>query len=236
MKCDLKIDWATYAAAKYACENWHYSRVMVMPQCVKVGIWENSAFVGVVLFNRGACNDLGRKYALKNTETCELVRVALTSHKAQVSRILRLAVSFLRKKCLGMKLIVSFADPNEGHHGGIYQATNWIYSGTTAPSILYFDKTGRRQHPRNLSENGWVSQFGKKKPCLKPSDCTFRRASGKHRYLLPLDSETRKKILPLARPYPKRAGGDTTDTPGFHPGEGGSTPTPALPLHDAQLK
>jgi hypothetical protein len=227
-KCDLKIDWATHNAARYACEHWHYSRVMVMPQCVKIGVWENGKFVGVVLFNRGACNDLGKKYALKNTETCELVRIALTTHKTQVSRILKIAIKFLKKKCSGIKLIVSFADPNEGHYGGIYQATNWIYTGTTAPSVLYFDKSGRRQHPRNLSEKGWVSQFGKKKLCLKPSDCVSQKVLGKHRYLLPLDSKTRKTILPLARPYPKRAGSDTKDTPANLAGEGGSTPTPAL--------
>lgn len=27
--------------------------------------------------------------------------------------------------------LVSFADPNKGHHGYIYQATNWIYTGLT---------------------------------------------------------------------------------------------------------
>jgi hypothetical protein len=50
----------------------------------------------------------------------------------------------------------------------------------------------------------------------------------KHKYLMPLDTETRQKILALAKPYPKRAGSETTDTAGFQPAEGGSIPTPAL--------
>ncbi len=50
----------------------------------------------------------------------------------------------------------------------------------------------------------------------------------KHKYLMPLDTEMRKRIVPLSKPYPKRAGGDTTDTPVFQTGEGGSTPTSAL--------
>lgn len=50
----------------------------------------------------------------------------------------------------------------------------------------------------------------------------------KHKYLMPLDSEMRNQILPLSKPYPKRAGSDTLDTPANHAGEGGSLPTPAL--------
>jgi hypothetical protein len=40
-KADLRIDWATHAAAKYACENWHYSGCMPVGKLVKVGAWES---------------------------------------------------------------------------------------------------------------------------------------------------------------------------------------------------
>ena len=50
---------------------------------------------------------------------------------------------------------------------------------------------------------------------------------------MPLDTEMRKKVLPLLKPYPKRAGGDTTDTAGLQLAEGGSIPTPALHLPTA---
>jgi hypothetical protein len=228
MKPVLKIDWATYEAAKYAVENWHYSKVMVMPQSVKLGCWENGIFIGVIIFNRGACDKLGNAYGLKNTETCELVRVALKSHITPVSRIIKISLIFLRVKCPNLRLVISFADPNEGHHGGIYQAGGWIYSGKSNKGLLFFDKTGRRQHPRNMSEKGYVMQFGKKKKCIKPSECLKKIVDGKHRYLMPLDNEMRKQILPLAKAYPKRAGSDTSDTPAFQAGEGGSLPTPAL--------
>lgn len=50
----------------------------------------------------------------------------------------------------------------------------------------------------------------------------------KHKYLMPLDAEMRKRIITLAKPYPKRAGSETNDTSGIQPEEGGVTPTPAL--------
>jgi hypothetical protein len=226
-KCDLRVDWATHEASKYACEHWHYSKSVPVPPLVKIGVWENKKFVGVVIFSRGASSNLLRPYGLNQTQGCELTRVALCSHQTPVSRIVKVAIKFLEKNSPELRLIISFADPHQGHHGGIYQAGNWLYAGTTSPSKEYWFR-GKRLHSRQVSERGWNIQQGSKRKTAKPSECTIIETPGKHRYLMPLDNEMRKKILPLSRPYPKRAGSDTKDTPGFHPGEGGSTPTPAL--------
>jgi hypothetical protein len=226
-KCNLKIDWATHDAARYACEHWHYSESLPVPPLVKIGVWENAKFIGVVIFSRGASSNLLKPYGLEQDEGCELTRVALTTHQSSVSKIVKLAMMFLGKNSPRLRLIVSFADPHKGHHGGIYQAGNWIYVGSTAPSCEYWHN-GKRLHSRQVSEKGWNIQQGAKRKTLKPSQCQIIRTPGKHRYLMPLDSEMRKKILPLSRPYPKRAGSDTKDTPANLAGEGGSTPTPAL--------
>ena len=69
-KVDLKVDWATYEASKYACENWHYSRVTPVGKLVKVGAWENSKFIGVVLFGRGANNNMLKPFGLNQDEGC----------------------------------------------------------------------------------------------------------------------------------------------------------------------
>ena len=77
-KPELKIDWATHEAAKYACENWHYSKSIPVPPLVKIGVWENSKFIGVLIFSRGASSNLLKPYGLDQTEGCELTRVSLT--------------------------------------------------------------------------------------------------------------------------------------------------------------
>lgn len=226
-KTNLKIDWATHEAAKYACENWHYSETMPVSPIVKVGVWENSKYIGVILFSRGASPSILKPYGLTQYEGCELTRVALNKHDTPVSRILSIAFKFLKKNSEKLRLIVSFADQSKGHHGGIYQATNWIYCGLSSPSFEYW-KDEKRWHPRQLSEKGYRVQFGQKRKVLKPSECKKIKVPGKHRYLLPLDEEMRKRILPLAKPYPKRAGSIVADAPEVHSGEGGSVPTPAL--------
>lgn len=198
-KVDLKVDWATHAAAKYACENWHYSRSVPKAKIVKVGAWENNKFIGVVLFSYGATPALVQPYGLKMNEGCELTMVALTNHISFVSQILSQAIQKLKESNPGLRIIVSFADSNENHHGGIYQATNWIYTGMTQGCFFYQDKKGKVWHPRNVSEN--LNLSGK---LVKPSDCKKIWKDGKHRYLMPLDKKMRKQILPLSKPYPKR--------------------------------
>ena len=210
----LKIDWATHEAAKYACLNWHYSKSIPVPPLVKVGAWENEKFIGVVIFSRGASSNLLAPYNLKQDEGCELTRVALNKHLSPVTKIIKLAISFLKKKNPKLKLIVSFADPQYGHHGGIYQAGNWIYNGDTAPSVEYW-YNNKRFHSRQVSEKGWNIQQGQKRKTVKPSECKIIKTLGKHRYLMPLNDNIRKQIELLAKPYPKRvkqAMVDTIDT------------------------
>lgn len=191
----LKIDWATQSAAAHACLNWHYSKCLPTGKLVKIGAWENEKFIGVVIFSRGASPFLLKKYNLTQIEGCELTRIALAKHETPVSRIISIALKFLKKQSPGLKLAVSFADPEQGHHGGIYQATNWIYTGTSGATIEYFVR-GRWTHVRDAYATIKTN---------KSIPFKTRERKGKHRYLFPLDESLRPKFLDLMKPYPKRA-------------------------------
>ena len=226
---DLKLDWASHKAAKFACEHWHYSKSIPVPPLVKVGVWEDSKYIGVVIFSRGASSNLMKPYGLNQEEGAELTRVALRNHTSEVSRIVKIAMAFLKKANPELRLIVSFADPQYGHHGGIYQAGNWVYVGDTSKGVEYW-YNGKRLHSRQVSEKGWNIQQGQKRKTVKPSECLIVRTKGKHRYLMPLDKEMKRKIESLRQPYPKktRAGSVNGSTPDNLSGSGGSIPTSAL--------
>lgn len=226
----LRLDWCSHTAAKYAVEHWHYSRSMPTPPIIKVGAWEDGRYIGCVLFSRGAANNLGRPYGLKNTEVCELTRVALDTHCAPVSRIIAIALRMVKALAPGLKLCVSFADMNQNHHGGIYQAGNWLYAGQTEPAPKFLDRTGRLWHSRQVSRTGVSRQYGTLRTVPKIGDCKRIAELAKHRYLFAFDSELRAQIEPLRKPYPKRAASIDSDAAGFHPAEGGATPTAALHL------
>jgi hypothetical protein len=219
----LKLDWATHEAAKFAVEHWHYSKQMPVGKCVKVGVWEAGAFIGVVTFNQGANRNIGSPYGLGLTEACELTRVALTKHVTPVSRIVAIAIRFLTKQSPGLKLIVSYADPGHGHHGGIYQAGNWVYVGFgCATRHLLID--GSPMHNRmafdlfgSSSANVVRAQTKVEVIRLPPSP--------KHTYLMPLDPTIRTFCEALRKPYPKRV---KQAMPGDHSDSGGATPTHPL--------
>jgi hypothetical protein len=201
-KADLRIDWATHEAAKYACVNWHYSGCLPAGKLVKIGAWENGKFIGVVLFGRGATPNLGRPYNLGQDECVELVRIALTKHEIPVSRIASLAIKFLNRSNPKLRLIVSFADQSQGHHGGIYQAGNWVYNGQGDPAKFYMIR-GKLTHPRSIGAKGLVQNIHGARQ-IDPN-ATVVDVPGKHRYLMPLDADMKARILPIAKPYPKRA-------------------------------
>ena len=123
--------------------------------------------------------------------------------------------------------MVSFADPEQGHIGSIYQAGNWIYAGQSSPSLEYIGPDGKRWHGRMVKKQGWTTVYGKRRRVLTPDQCSKVVRQGKYRYLYPLDDEMRSRILPLAKPYPKRvrSAGSGTEAP---TSGGGANPTRTL--------
>lgn len=227
---NFRLDWATHEAAVYAVEHWHYSKTMPKYKTVKIGAWEGLDFIGCIIFSRGATPALLNPYGLDVTEGCELTRVAFRRHQSPVTQMIAIAVKMLKRANPGLRLIVSFADPVQGHSGAIYQAGNWLYTGRTAEFKRYLDATGKIWHERNVSKSG-VKKYGVAgyQRVLKPSDSVkIIKVPGKHRYLYPLDNEIRQRILPLAKPYPKRAASETIDTSGYQSEKGGEAPTAAL--------
>jgi hypothetical protein len=200
--------------------NWHYSRAMPVGKLARFGVWENGRYAGAVIFGRGATAYLLLPYGLDQTEGAELVRVALRNHVAPVSQIVSRAVRMLRAESPGLRLVVSFADPAQGHAGVIYQAGNWMYLGTTVPA-RYFVVNGVTMHPRSVGAVGWVQSVGWLRANVDPAATTVTMP-GKHRYVLPLDRAMRRQVAGLAQPYPRGRGVDG-DTPADPAGGASST-------------
>lgn len=191
-----------YEAAKFAVLNWHYSRKMPISKLIKYGVWENNKFIGAIIYGRGANNRMLEPYGLTMEQGCELVRVALTNHKAPVSQIVAQSIKEIKKTNPGLRMIVSYADPRQNHHGGIYQAMNWIYAGQSGNDKEYFFE-GRWWHSRMLHPTGFgtvppIARLTKEQQKQLPT----KTIPGKHRYLYPLDKAMRRKIESLRLPYP----------------------------------
>lgn len=142
-KHKLKLDWATHKAAKFACENWHYSKCMPAGKTVKIGVWEDGRFIGAVIYALGANANIAKLFG----KTCELARIALSEHKTEVTRIVAISMKLLIKKCPELEAIVSYADLDR-HEGTIYKAGNWEYLGKTNESFTVIH--GKKIHGRSV--------------------------------------------------------------------------------------
>ena len=86
----LHLDWVGHDAIKYACFNWHYSKSLPISKTVKIGVWEDDKFIGVIVYANGACPHLHKMFGLSRFQVCELVRIALKKHKIRTKIIVYL--------------------------------------------------------------------------------------------------------------------------------------------------
>lgn len=205
-KTNLKIDWATHEAAKFACENWHYSKCTPSGKTVKFGVWENGKFIGVVIFALGANAEIQKIHG----KTAELARVALTKHITPVTRIVSICLKKLKGLCPGLEAVISYADLDR-HTGTIYKAGNWLEECVVTNPWLMLH--GAPIHPRTAFARYGTSSIAWLRANVDPKAEYIKDSKGKKRFVWFFD---------------KRAGSKDNVASGFQSEEGGASPTPAL--------
>jgi hypothetical protein len=123
----------------------------------------------------------------------ELVRLVKDDVAVKpLSSFLAKCVAFIKKQGR-YELLVSYADPGAGHHGGVYQACSWLYVGRSSAKYVYIHKkTGKRASQRSFDQSNY-----------DPADWHRVRTARKHTYVLPLSRDAKAKWLPRHAPYPK---------------------------------
>jgi hypothetical protein len=122
------------------------------------------------------------------------------------SRVLGIVLRHLRRTTT-WKVLLSYADPNAGHVGTIYQATGWTYLGETPGEHYVRLVDGQLHHPRSV-----YNRYGSNNIAhLRATGVPARRESvgGKHRYAYVLDPTWTWRLraiqqqgLPRPRPPP----------------------------------
>jgi hypothetical protein len=128
------MDYQVYPVEKKVCldliEKSHY--LHRLPSIVhSFAVYKNKEIIGVCTFgippSRALCIGIcGEEFA---PEVIELNRFFLIHNEKNLA-------SFFLSKCLKMlpkpRIVVSYADTGSNHHGYIYQACNFIYTGLSA--------------------------------------------------------------------------------------------------------
>lgn len=149
----------------------------------------------LVVFSIPANKNLGTYLFDGTVEVRELARLwAPDGHAANLlSSAMSAACRSLRHdtQC---EAVVSFADPNQGHHGGVYQAASWIYTGQSEETRVYRTPDGL-----TVSRRSFHSGSTSIKPHLTPV-----RMEGKHRYVKCLTRTSRRLLRREPLSYPKQ--------------------------------
>ena len=119
------------------------------------GYYENEKLKAVCTFGKPASNSLcigvcGKEYSKK---VFELNRLCVDGEiEIQLSKFVAWCLKQLKKHNL---ILVSYADTQMNHNGYIYQATNWIYTGSTKSRTDKYVEGGKHsRHYDNSKQNG----------------------------------------------------------------------------------
>ena len=186
---DYSIRRIQYQEALPFILNIHYAKRVPSTIQYAYGLFQQQKLVGIIAYSIPASASLCEGVAGKNNKgfVIELSRLVLKNNKKNEASIL-IGASF--KLLPKPKIIVSYADTQEKHLGVVYQATNFMFTGTTKERTDMAGADGK--HSRH--------HLG---------DATNRvHRSAKHRYIYVIGNKRDKKLLTKqinykAQEYPK---------------------------------
>ena len=172
-----------------------------------LGIFSENRLAGTITFGVGPTNIYRLVDDALPADVLTLTRFWLPDDlpKRSESRVLGVVLGYLRRET-SVKFVVTYADPSAGHVGTIYQATNWLYTGTSLAMPLLDIGDGIPRHSRSLAH-----AFGTHSRKYFPSHgIEVRRIpqAAKHRYLYFLDRSGRDRLRVPIFPYPKKGDSD----------------------------
>ena len=206
----MKDKYQVKSIDTYLTKEWllkkHYAK-RIPPIEFAFGLYDqNNILNGVVTYGTPVSSVLRNLWDNKY-KLYELNRLVINENAEKNS--LSFFVSQSLKLLPSPSVIVSYADTSQNHHGYIYQATNWIYTGLSAAFKDYYVKGMEHLHGATIfdmsrgQENRveWLrNKFGDK---LIQID-----RPRKHRYFYFIGNKMQKKdilkMLPYEiEPYPK---------------------------------
>jgi len=181
MPLEYKVVQIPYSATKDWILNIHYAKRMPSISYA-YGLYRWGEMVGMVSYGtpaspslcKGVCGEEHR------SDVIELNRLVLKDNLPNEA-------SFLVSRSLKMlptpKVVVSYADTAQDHAGIVYQATNWLFTGTTKPRTDMAGKDGKHSRHHLGDRTNRINR------------------SAKHRYVYFIGTKKEKKVLRDALRY-----------------------------------
>ena len=175
----MEVKQITRADTKPWILDKHYARRMPSVSFA-YGLFDNDDLVGIVTYGSPASPSLCKGVCGEEFRSRVIELNRLVIERGIPSYLIGQSLKRLPKP----KIIVSYADTAWTHVGYVYQASNWLFTGTTKPrtDLLAGDGKHSRLHQGD------------------PTKRQFR--SAKHRYVYFVGSKTDRKLMRRALNYP----------------------------------
>ena len=150
----IKEKYTVSSINSFECKEWllkkHYAK-RIPSICYSFGLYnQNNSLIGVCTFGMSPSSTLAESIAGKQFSNIVLELNRLVVNDGLEKNVLSYFVSNCLKMIPRPNIIVSFSDANMGHHGYIYQACNFLYTGETSNVTKLIDKNGEEFHFRNI--------------------------------------------------------------------------------------
>jgi len=136
-----------HTTAKAWIEQWHYSHVIPKGKNIRFGLYNYGELYAVIVYGNGVNPYQARFLGVERV--IELKRMCRSEPKRAfpLSRFIALTAK-MAYKVYPYQCIVAFADPEQGHEGTVYKASNFKLHGTTNAEWHVKDESGVLRHRR----------------------------------------------------------------------------------------
>ena len=168
----------------------HYSKSIngcISDYCFR--LMHAEEIIGAAFFGRMAMAGQWKKYGAAESEVIELRRLCCidATPKNTESYFIGAMLRWLKKNTTH-KVVVSYADAEQGHTGTIYKASNFKYLGHSAGArVIVYDQKTYHDKTIRTKYKGELKPFAKKiKAALESGEAVYKNTAGKHIYVYPL--------------------------------------------------
>lgn len=191
---DMPLTGARLRAVRATIEKHHYTHCVPSGKTVAFQVEE-----AIILFSIPANKNISSYLFGEPASVWELTRLwAPDGHERNLlTRAISVAIRGFRKAEPGVVALVSYADPNAGHTGGVYRAASWIFTGQSEESRAYVDASGQVFARRCFHSGG----KGLTKAEIEAKGYKQLSLPGKLRFVHPLVKRARKLLKAHERPY-----------------------------------
>lgn len=178
---------------EFIVEN-HYSKYVSKGCRYNFGLYINKKLIGAAQVGRASGTHAASRYQLDTGKVLELRKLCLIDNtpKNTESWFIAKILKYMKQNVENLEGILSYADPNVGHEGTIYKASNFLYVGEQRAKNNRVIKYKNKTYHSRTAFNDKVFTYKELTDLLRKGKAKWVLIKPKHIYMYYFDKTLRK--------------------------------------------